>query len=52
MTSSGSTPEPIEAGCCLTSCGGSPAVMQSSDALQEDIAMVKTVVSDAKKDLG
>lgn len=26
VVSKGYTPEPVEAGCCLRSCGGSPAV--------------------------
>ena len=29
VTTKGHTAEPVESGCCLTSCGGSPAGMQA-----------------------
>lgn len=32
----GYSPEPVEAGCCLTSCGGSPGGMQAGRHLNQE----------------
>lgn len=45
VLSSGVSPEPVEAGCCLTSCGGSPGGLQSGkhqgDAAQDNLKLLE-----------
>lgn len=42
----GTSPEPVESGCCLTSCGGSPGVTQNNPAVKKgDSDAVNTVDS-------
>ena len=50
VISPGYSPEPVEAGCCLTSCGGSPGGMQAgrhlTEEAQSDSEILKTAVSE------
>ena len=46
----GVSPEPVESGCCLTSCGGSPGVTQNNLAVKKgDSDAVKVVDSAISK---
>jgi len=36
VVSPGYSPEPVEAGCCLTSCGGAPGGMQAGRYLNQE----------------
>jgi len=47
----GSTPEPIEAGCCLRSCGGKPGGMQSGKHLQNQCAETMAFLGQASSSL-
>lgn len=51
VLSQGSTPEPVESGCCLRSCGGSPIGTQESRHLnheaEETIRMLKSAEKEA-----
>lgn len=53
IVSSGHSPEPVEAGCCLASCGGSPGAMQSKhhsndDGTKETLAILQRARSKSK----
>ena len=49
----GSSPEPVESGCCLTSCGGSPGITQNNPSVKkgdnDSIEIVDSALSDIDK---
>ncbi|MEA2112586.1 MAG: hypothetical protein U9P50_01265 [Patescibacteria group bacterium] len=48
----GTSPEPVESGCCLTSCGGSPGITQNNPNVKKGDADVVDVVESALSDIG
>jgi len=49
----GSSPESVESGCCLTSCGGSPGITQSNPSVKkgdkDSVSVVESALSDIRK---
>ena len=46
VVSPGYSPEPVEAGCCLTSCGGSPGGMQAGRCLSHGAKITLTILEE------
>jgi len=51
VISSGYSPEPVEAGCCLTSCGGSPGGMQAGRHLNKEARKTLAILEKASSKL-
>ncbi len=51
VVSPGYSPEPVEAGCCLTSCGGSPGGMQAGRHLNKEAGKTLTMLEEASSKL-
>lgn len=47
VVSPGYSPEPVEAGCCLTSCGGSPGGMQAGRYLNHEAETTLAILEQA-----
>ena len=45
----GYTPEPVEAGCCLRSCGGSPGGLQAGHYLTKQAEEIIVLLKRARK---
>ncbi len=47
IKSPGCDSEPVESGCCLRSCGGSPGGSQASKALEKETRTVQKILEEA-----
>tara|TARA_Y100000310_G_C20688919_1_gene820938 strand:+ start:898 stop:1071 length:174 start_codon:yes stop_codon:yes gene_type:complete len=47
VVSPGYYPEPVEAGCCLTSCGGKPGGLQAGKQLHEEAKRISKMLTEA-----
>lgn len=45
----GYSPEPVESGCCLTSCGGSPGGMQAGRHLHTEASKITEILKNKTK---
>lgn len=51
VVSPGYSPEPVEAGCCLTSCGGAPSGMQAGRHLNREAESTLAMLEQASSKL-
>lgn len=51
VVSPGYSPEPVEAGCCLTSCGGAPGGMQAGRHLNQEAETTLVMLEKAGSEL-